>query len=584
VISFLNPDVFYMMLIPLILLIVLIFTNKGAIQRYFSKEVLNRLKVNSSHMGKNTRNTLYFVTLILFIVTLSRPVIDKKTQEVKQEIIPIVVAIDVSKSMKANDIYPDRITLALNKLNKLIDISKNSAIGVVLFAKDSFILTPVTFDFISLKYIVSNIDTSLEFTNGSNIYSVIEATTNMLSQYQNKNLIILTDGGNLDDYTKHIELANQNSIDVYTLLTATSSGSPIPLKDNSYLTDKNGNIVTVKANQKIKELCLQSGGGYIEYSLDDKDIELIVDQIEKNSKKDKVKNQKVKIYTELFYYPLGLAIFILFLSLHSIPRKNIGVFILFAISFNTQQLKAFDFQNIEKAKQLYKNEKYKEAAKQYRAISTTPQSLYNLANTQYKQKNYDEAIATYSKVITQDKNLEFNKLYNIANSYVGKNELQSAKEFYEKALKIKEDKDARENIDIVNKELDKQKNKENKDNQKNNKNEEKKDKNKEDKQDKNNNKKDEDKKKGKQEKNQEKGKEKNKKEKDKEKQDESNSKKSAKENNQTVDMNQTAKEIKKDEISNMEEKKWLQMLQKQKTPIFLQKVESKNNLSDDTPW
>ena len=80
----------------------------------------------------------------------------------------MVIALDVSTSMLAEDIYPNRISLAKKKLQQIIESANNTTIGVVLFAKDSFILSPVTEDFISLKYIVDNLNTDLDFLNGSN--------------------------------------------------------------------------------------------------------------------------------------------------------------------------------------------------------------------------------------------------------------------------------------------------------------------------------------------------------------------------------------------------------------------------------
>ena len=282
--QFLYPNVFFVMLMPLILLIVLILTSKDTMQRHFAKSILDKLSVGGKSLNKTTRNGLLFITLLLFIVALSRPVINQKEQNIKQSLIPIVIALDVSKSMMANDIYPNRIELAKKKLKEIINLSKNSTIGILLFAKNSFILSPVTEDFISLNYIVNNLDTNLEFSNGSNIFAVLEATSHMLSDYKVKNLIILSDGGNDNGYEKEIEFALKNKIAIYSVGIATSQGAPIPTK-NGYLTNKNGDIVTVKLNESIKNLSLKTQGGYIDFTLDNGDISAIIAQINKQSKK-----------------------------------------------------------------------------------------------------------------------------------------------------------------------------------------------------------------------------------------------------------------------------------------------------------
>ena len=600
--EFLNPNVFYMMLVPLILLFVLLVTSKSGMQRNFSKEILDKLRVGKQYLGKNTRNTLYFLVLILFIITLARPVINQKEQNIQQNLIPIVIALDVSTSMRAADIYPNRISLAKKKLQHIIQKAQNTTIGVVLFAKDSFVLSPVTEDFLSLKFIVDNLDTNLDFINGSNVFSTLEATKFMLEEYKVKNLIILSDGGNNNEYTKELEFVKENDIVVYSIGLATKEGAPIP-KGDGYLTNDNGDIVTVKLNESIKNLSLKSAGGYIDYTLDDTDVQAIINRINIQSKKEELTVQKIKTYTELFYYPLSFALFLLLLALSSFPSKkakksvnnSIVILSLLIGSIFTTKSEAytFDFEKINKANDAYEKKDYKTAEDNYRSIQKNNQSLYNLANTLYKEKKYTEAIDLYTKIITDDKELESKKLHNLGNSYVNTNNLKKAKELYEKSLKIKKDKETQENLDIVNKELEKQENKKDKKKQQ--------DKNKDDnkkKNDKNKKEKDQKNQKKNSEKNSQKDQNKEKKENEKSEQEKkqqeqkkNNKSKEDKKNKDKSDKEKDAKsqkqgQMKKDQISDMEEKKWMKMLQKQKTPIYLQKVktEKESNYDEKQPW
>ena len=471
--EFLNPNVFYILLVPLVILLILLLTSKNGIQKYFSKEILEQISVNNTYLSKNSRNIVYFIVLILFIAALSRPVLNEKEHSVKQNLIPIVIALDVSTSMLVSDIYPNRISLAKKKLQRIIEKSKNSTIGVVLFAKDSFILSPVTEDFLSLKYIVDNLDTNLNFLNGSNIFSTLDATKYMLDDFKVKNLIILSDGGNSNEYKDELEFAKENDIVIYSIGIATKEGAPIPKKDG-YITNEKGDIVTVKLNESIKNLSLKSGGGYIEYSLDDNDIESIINRINNQSEKEELKSQKIKTYTELFYYPLALGLLFLLIALSSFPqfRKkshiNTLVFVSILCSFyfipTSSFAYTFNYENIDKANAAYEKKEYRKASEYYKKVSSNSESLYNLGNSLYKEGKYDDAIKAYNKVVTFDKALESKKLHNLGNSYVNKNKLEKAKEFYEKSLKIYENQDTRENLNIVNKELEKQKKKEDKKN------------------------------------------------------------------------------------------------------------------------
>ena len=609
---FLYFNVFYMMLIPLVLLIFLVLTSKDNMQRYFSPQVIDKLKVGTNYLDKNSRNILFFTALVFFVIALARPVLDKKEQKIEQSIIPIVIALDMSKSMWATDIYPNRINLAKQKLKQLINNAKNAHIGVVLFAYDTFVLSPVTSDFVSLNYLVDNIDTSIQFSNGSNILSVIDGTNLMLKDFDKKNLIILSDGGNKKDYTKELELAKQNNITIYSIGIATQKGSPIP-QPNGYLTDQSGNIVTTKLNEAIKDLAVQSGGGYIDFSLDNSDVKAIINKIEIEAQKQKIKSAKYKIYTELFYYPLGFGILMLLFALSSFPdiklikKASIFLFVIL-LPYNS---KAFElnFQNINKATKAYKQQNYKEAKKYFQKVTPNNQQRYNLANTLYKLKKYKEAIKEYSKIVTKDQNFEANKLYNIANSYVKLNNLQMAKEFYEKSLKIRYDKDTKENLDAVNKELQKQKKQQQKNqnnkNDKNNQNIKKQNKNNKKQQNQNNknqknqqqkqNKKNQDNKKQNQQNNknnkQDNQKQQNKNKQNQDKQNQSKKEQTKKKKQELSTnkerINKNFIQNKKDKyISTQEEKKWLQLLQNKKTPIFLRKITNKHkgDNSEYQPW
>jgi Ca-activated chloride channel family protein len=603
--EFLHPNVFYILMIPLIVLFVLLTTSKSGINKYFSVEILEKLSVKSGMIDKKGRNFLYFLVLLLFIVALSRPVIDKKEQNIKQNLIPIVIGLDVSKSMLATDIFPNRISMAKKKLQGIINHAKNTTIGVVLFAKDSFILSPVTEDFVSLQYIVNNLDTNVNFTNGSNIFSLLEATKYMLEDFKVKNLIILSDGGNNSEYKNELEYAKENNIVVYSIGMATKSGAPIP-NENGYMTNKNGDIVTVKLNDSIRQFSLKSNGGYIDFTLDDTDLKAIINRINIESEKEELNLQKIKIYTELFYYPLALGLFLLLVAMSSLPtinfkNKNKIISLLFMSIFifipKTSNAYTFNFENIQSANEAYKNKEYNKASDDYSKVSTNTQSLYNLANSLYKEGKYEDAIKVYDKVVTTDKELESKKLHNLGNSYVKINDLEKAKEFYLKSLKIKDDKETRENLEIIKKELEKQNQKKeqekekkedkNKENKENGKNDEKSDndKNQESKENKNDENKNEENKEEKNKKDkQSEQKNENKKTQEKEEVKEKNSTKEPKSDNDTQELKEN--NTKKDELTDREEKKWMQMLQNQKTPIYLQKVNTQKGSSNDEqqPW
>lgn len=584
--QFLNPNFLYLMLIPIVLILFLVLKNPDLMLKVFSKETLKKLKVSGNFLSKRTRTIFLILSLILFIISLARPIINEKEQDLKQEVKSIIIAIDVSKSMLAQDLFPSRLKFAKQKVLEIIKNSKHNALGVVLFAKSSFILSPITQDFNSLTYLVNNLDTGLNFDNGSNILSVLEAANSLLKNNSARNIILLTDGGNKDSYKKEIEFANENNLKVYTIAVASNKPTPIPTKDG-YLTNNNGEIVTVKTNDSIKNLSFQTKAAYINYSLNDTDIKTILKEINSNSLKDKIKSKKYKTYTELFYYPIILALLFLLIAFSSIPRTiKILPFLIFGFS-SPSYSDILDFNTIKKAKEAYKQQEYQKANDLYKQLPKNEQRDYNIANSYYKNKEYKKAIEGYESIKADNKELDFKKNHNLGNSYVKEKNLEKAKEAYEKALNIKKDKETQENLEEVKKALKKQKknSKDNKDSKKESKKSDKDKKNKEDKKDKKSKK---DSKNKKSEKNDDK---KKKEKKEKEKSDKNSSSKDKKqkkeEENKKGKKNKqktSSNKFDKNQISKLEEKKWMDKLKEKNSPVFLRRFKSKNEDTSKNPW
>lgn len=556
--NFVYYKVLFLMLIPSFILMYFILTKQNKLENYFSKTALNKLSISNQYFSNKTRNIILFLSLIFMIIALARPVTNEKINNSETSLTPIIIAIDVSKSMKAVDLFPNRLEFAKQKLLNILDNSKTEAIGVILFAKSSFLLSPVTEDFNSLKILIKNLDTGINFDNGTNIYSTLETTNKLLKNYSNKNLLLLTDGGDKENFDEEINFANKNGIKIYTLALATSTGSAIKEENGNYLTTKDGKIVNVKLNSKIKDLSLKTGGGYIEYSLDNKDIEQILDDINSKSNKEKFEERKYKTYTELFYYPLAIAIFLLLIAFSSMPslkRTKLPIFILFfTFNFTNSQLIAssiFDFKTIKEANKAYENQDYNKASKEFEKLDSNEFRDYNLANSLYKENKFKEAIDIYKNIKTSSNDLELKKLHNLGNAYAKNSDFQNAVDSYEKALKLKNDSTTKENLQLVKKLLDNKKddnkNQNKQDEQKNNKENQKQEENKEDSSPK----------------------------------DENKTKKQNKENQKSSKNEQLEQ---KEEISNFEEEKWLKEIENQKTNSMLKKMESSKDDSISNPW
>ena len=576
---FLHLEYIYLMLIPLLVLIFLISTNKSTLDRYYSKEVLKRLKISDGSIGQKGRNIFLFLTLILMIIALARPVIPKGEVNVKSSTTDILLAIDVSKSMLADDMYPNRLEFAKKRAIEFMRSFKSARFGVVAFSSVGFLVSPLSEDIPTVEYLVKNLNTDSLNQKGTDLMTPLQLANKFLKNEKEKVLVIFSDGGDSRDFSKEISYAKEHDIKVYIYAVGTKRGSTI--KENGVvLTDKKGDIVITRLNVAIKELALKSGGAYIVGDYTGKSIKALEKAIKQKIYETNKREKKIKTYKELFYYPLWVALVFMLFGFSSMPRKRLKkiapmllvAFVMFAPTLKASSL--FDFQVIKKADNSYKNNDFKESAKLYGKLLKDKKASelhYDLANSLYKQKKYKEALNEYKQVNSKNSSLMFKKYYNEGNAYAYMKKYDEAIKAYEKALKINpKDEDAKHNLELIKKLKKKKQNKQNNKN-KNSKNSKKNSKNsKKNKNGKNtksgkNGKKDntqnKNKKRDKKKSEQEKKKQNKKREKQKSQEKNKTQKsKNKKKKSDKKEQAQGAKVVDKKAMSKAEEKKWTQIL------------------------
>jgi len=297
------------------------FLIKSITQDYdslFSKEMLHKIII-----GKNVKNvnfTLFGIAFILLVIALARPVIKNEPVKVPQGSLSLMVAFDISSSMTCDDIYPTRFKFAKNKFDSLINNLSDEKVGAIAFSSRSFLIAPITNDYLSLKYLVKNINTSYISAKGSSVLEALKSTNKMLENSKQKALIIFTDGTDNEEFTKEIAYAKEHNISVFVYAIATKKGGVIKTKDG-IVKDKNGNIVVTKLNSKIKELAFGTNGAYLEYSNSKNDIKEFIKIIKNKFKEKKKKAIIINTNQELFYYPISLALVLIFVALSGFKRK-----------------------------------------------------------------------------------------------------------------------------------------------------------------------------------------------------------------------------------------------------------------------
>jgi len=629
--TFLHPEFLYYMLPPLFILFGFLLTQKEPQGHFFSDEVMDKLRVSSNTLTLKARNALFLLMGFFMLIALAGPVINDGTVEVKAKSADIMIAFDISDSMLAEDVYPNRLKSAKQKAMELLKSAPDERVGVVAFAKNSYLVSPMSFDHSAVGFLLRQLNTDSITEKGTDFLSLLDVVDNTIKNEGKKYLLILSDGGDKSDFADEIAFAKEKNIVVFVLGIGTIKGAPIKKSDGSFIKHK-GEIIVSKLNENISELATSTGGVFIQGVKSTEDVKTMLSEIKSNSEQKELKSEEIHKFIPLFYYPVGLALLLLIIATSSMSKRErvqlpSSLAILFSILFINPHAEAglLDFMELKEAKKAYELGEYEKSAKLYKKhadISKNGQSYFNEANSLYRQNKFDEAIETYQKATFDDKVSRANNSANIGNAYVkqGKQEsLQKAVESYEKSLKLNEDKEVRENLEAVKKEIEKQK-KEQKEKEK----QDKKENDKKDKDEKSDEKKDskdgeesdEDKKSDDKEKSEdEKDSSKSKKSKDEkqENKDDMKSKKEQEEENKNQENNETKAQDKKDDLkqlnkdednktkdskpstphaengdkmSDAEEEKWLNELNMQQNTYMymLNNKKPKQRDTDEKPW
>lgn len=308
----------------LILILIFIFINNKSYnyKKYFSEVMFSKIFVRSI----NKKLSFYFliISFILLVITAYRPTIDGKEISIQSNNASFIVAFDISRSMQSKDIYPSRFEFLKNKFYTIVDNLTTQRVGILGFAKEPFLIAPITNDYKSLKFIVQNLTTKNIDTKGSKILPLLEKTDEFLDKSKHKILLILTDGTQKRDFTEEIVYANTHNIKVFIYTIATVKGAPIKVgkKKKHLLKDKNNNIIITSLNENIKQLSIQTQGQYINHSLDSSDINKLLTPIKKILSKEQLQSNKIKNNTELFQIPLILAFIFYILGTTGIINKR----------------------------------------------------------------------------------------------------------------------------------------------------------------------------------------------------------------------------------------------------------------------
>ncbi|HTA84383.1 MAG TPA: VWA domain-containing protein [Bacteroidia bacterium] len=263
---------------------------KKAIKNFAEISLYSRLAPESSVSKKNLKFILSLIAITLLVWAMIDPEIGMHPEKVERKGSDIVICLDVSNSMNAQDIMPSRLERAKEAIEKLITELHGDRIGLVVFAGEPFVQLPLTTDAGAAKMFLGTINTSMIPVQGTSIGSAIDTSVGLFTQQANSNgrsksIILITDGENFeDDALSAAKSAAEKGIVIHTIAMGSAEGAPIPTYSNGqqsgFMKDKDGNTVVTKLDLNLmQQIAVAGNGSCVRASTSDAGLETILDQI-----------------------------------------------------------------------------------------------------------------------------------------------------------------------------------------------------------------------------------------------------------------------------------------------------------------
>lgn len=327
-----QPIYFYLLfIIPVIVvLFLLVLVWKKTVQkRFVNKELLKKLSPNRSLFKSILKVLVLCLAIACLSFALVNPKIGTKLETVKREGVDIVFALDVSKSMLAEDIAPNRLDKSKQIITQIINSLAGDRIGIIGYAGSAFPQVPITTDFSSAKLFLSGMNTDMVSSQGTAINQAIEMATTFYDDegQTNRVLFIISDGEDHGGNVSQIaEEAREKGIRIFTIGVGSLEGGPIPIKENGvlqyYKRDQNNEqVITRLGEETLKEIAKTTNGEY----LDGSNTKAVVDRVKGilgGMDKQEFEAKQFTDFKDQFQWFLAGALFLLVLDVFFLERKT----------------------------------------------------------------------------------------------------------------------------------------------------------------------------------------------------------------------------------------------------------------------
>lgn len=315
-----------LLLIPFFFIIqaLVLRMRRNRIRKFGDENLVKQLMPSYSLSKVWVRLTFFALGFMFFIIGLSRPQIGAKIKEHETKGAEIMIVLDVSNSMLAEDYSPNRLDRAKLAISRLVDKLREDRIGLIVFAGNSFVQLPITTDYVSAKMFLNSISTDSVPIQGTAIGEAINTAIRSFSAQSEKSraIIIITDGENHeDDPVAAAKQAAEMGIRVFTIGVGSPEGKPIPM-NGELLKDRDGNIVVTRLDESVlRDVASEGNGAYVRAGNSEFGLNPIIDDIRK-MEDEKYKSIVFEEFDEQFMYFLAIALFFFVLEMLIGDRRS----------------------------------------------------------------------------------------------------------------------------------------------------------------------------------------------------------------------------------------------------------------------
>lgn len=392
---------------------------KKRLRKFGDPQLLKNLMPDVSKFRPSVKFWLLEIALALLFVVLARPQMGTRISHEKRTGIETIIAMDISNSMRAQDVEPSRLERSKMLIENLVDHFTNDKIGLIVFAGDAFVQLPITSDYVSAKMFLNNIDPSMIQNQGTDIAAAVNMASHSFTQQENigKAIIVITDGEDHEGgAVEAAKEARERGMRVYVLGVGSTKGSPIPVPSTGdYMRDNSGNTVMSALNEQMcREVAQAGGGAYIHVennSNAQRQLDEELDKLEKNETESTIYSDYDEQFQAVGIIALLLLIIeVIILECKNPLLKNISLFgkkqlmLIIACSSMLWAAPAMaqnDRQYVRQGNKLFQQNDFEHAEVAYsKAIEQNdknPQAHYNLGNALMAQKKDSAAIEEFQK-------------------------------------------------------------------------------------------------------------------------------------------------------------------------------------------